>query len=91
MALRVGRVDYINTFPLAWSLERRAAGLDIAETLGVPTELNALLADGALDVANVSSIAYARHADELVLLPSVCISWGSLATSGSAMRVSISL
>jgi chorismate dehydratase len=72
--LRVGRVDYINTFPLAWSLEHRLAAGVIDETLAVPTRLNALLADGALDVANVSSIAYARHADEWVLLPSVCIS-----------------
>lgn len=72
--LRIGRVDYINTFPLAWSLERRLGPDALEETLGVPTELNALLAAGALDVANVSSIAYAAHADELVLLPSVCIS-----------------
>lgn len=72
--LKVGRVDYINTFPLAWSLERRLGAGALEETLGVPTELNRLLAAGALDVANVSSIAYAAHADELVLLPSVCIS-----------------
>jgi chorismate dehydratase len=71
--LRVGRVDYINTFPLAWSLGNRLDDA-IEEVLGVPTQLNALLAEGAVDVANVSSIAYARHADELVLLPSVCLS-----------------
>lgn len=72
--LRVGRVDYINTFPLAWSLDDRVGAGDLVETLGVPTELNRLLVDGDLDVANVSSIVYARHADELVLLPSLCIS-----------------
>ena len=72
--MRVGRVDFINTFPLAWSLGNRLADGAIEEVLGVPTELNALLADGAIDVANVSSIEYARHADRYVLLPSVCIS-----------------
>ena len=44
--LRVGRVDFINTFPLAWSLAQRHDGA-IDEVLGVPTELNALLAAGA--------------------------------------------
>jgi chorismate dehydratase len=72
--LRVGRVDYINTFPLAWSLADRVGEPAIDETLGVPTALNRMLIDGELDVANVSSIVYAQHADELVLLPSLCIS-----------------
>ncbi|MGI9116044.1 MAG: menaquinone biosynthetic enzyme MqnA/MqnD family protein [Gaiellales bacterium] len=71
--LRVGRVDFINTFPLAWSLANRLAPGAFEETLAVPTRLNELLADGALDVANVSSIAYARNADDWVLLPSMCI------------------
>lgn len=72
--LRVGRVGYINTFPLAWSLKDRLLPSTIAETLAVPTRLNALLAEGALDVANVSSIAYAQNASDWVLLPSICIS-----------------
>ncbi len=71
--LRVGRVDFINTFPLAWSLEHRLEPGMIEETLGVPTRLNALLAAGELDVANVSSIAYAQHAEDWILLPSMCI------------------
>ena len=72
--LRVGRVDFINTFPLAWSLEQRLAPGAFEEVRAVPTRLNAMLADGELDVANVSSIAYALDPDAYVLLPSVCIS-----------------
>jgi chorismate dehydratase len=72
--LRVGRVDYINTFPFAWSLEHRLAPGAFDEVRAVPTRLNAMLAAGELDVANVSSIAYARDPDAYVLLPSVCIS-----------------
>jgi chorismate dehydratase len=68
--LRVGRVDFINTFPLAWSLEHRLEPGAFVETLAVPTRLNALLAAGDLDVANVSSIAYARNAADWILLPS---------------------
>lgn len=71
--LRVGRVDFINTFPLAWTLEQRLETGALSETLAVPTKLNALLAEGALDVANISSIAYALQPEQYVLLPSVCI------------------
>ncbi len=71
--LRVGRVDFINTFPLAWSLQHRLESGAITETLAVPTQLNALLLAGELDVANISSIAYALDPEQYVLLPSVCI------------------
>ena len=32
-----------------------------------------MLADGEVDVANVSSVEYARHAERYVLLPSLCV------------------
>ena len=41
---------------------------------GYPAALNEMLVDGAIDVALSSSIAFARNADELVLLPQVSIS-----------------
>jgi chorismate dehydratase len=66
-------VDYINTFPVAWALRRHLPEALVEEVVGVPTRLNALLADGDVDVANVSSIEYARHADRYVLLPSLCV------------------
>ena len=73
MPLRLGRVDYINTFPLEWALSRHLAENGIDEVVGVPTILNALLADGEVDAANVSSVAYARNAESYVLLPSLCV------------------
>ncbi len=45
---------------------------DIVE--GYPAALNDMLADGAIDVTLSSSIAFARNADEQVLLPQVSIS-----------------
>jgi chorismate dehydratase len=39
----------------------------------VPTELNRRLLAGELDVAPISSIEYARHADVLRLLPRLCV------------------
>ena len=41
--------------------------------VGVPTTLNALLRAGDVDVANVSSVEYARNHAEYVLLPSLCV------------------
>src|SRR3989440_10707938 len=47
---------------------------DVEEVLGVPTALNRQLLAGDLDVAPISSIEYARHADRLRLLPRLCVS-----------------
>jgi chorismate dehydratase len=71
--IRLGRVDYINTFPLAWSLARHLGDGLAEEVVGVPTTLNALLRAGDVDVANVSSVEYARNHSEYVLLPSLCV------------------
>src|SRR6478672_5873004 len=47
---------------------------DVEEIVGVPTTLNRQLIDGEIDVAPISSIAYARNADTLRLLPRLCVS-----------------
>ena len=46
---------------------------DVEEIQGVPTELNRSLLDGECDVAPISSIEYARHAERLRLLPRLCV------------------
>src|ERR671932_47847 len=46
---------------------------DVEEVQGVPTELNRCLLGGDCDVAPISSIEYARHADRLRLLPRLCV------------------
>jgi chorismate dehydratase len=71
--IRLGRVDYINTFPLAWSLARHLEVVEASEVVGVPTALNAMLHAGEVDVANVSSVEYGRHHASYVLLPSLCV------------------
>ena len=47
---------------------------DVEEISGVPTDLNRRLLAGDIDVAPISSIEYARHADRLRLLPRLCVS-----------------
>jgi serine/threonine protein kinase/predicted solute-binding protein len=75
--LRVGWVGYANTLPLRPALDGLTGpdgggGVELFE--GVPTRINAMLAAGEVDVAPVSSIEAARHADDWVLLPGVSIS-----------------
>lgn len=71
--LRVGRISALNMYPIYHYLEG-AGGPQFAFTDGLPTTLNRALMRGELDVSAMSSIAYARHADDLELLPVACIS-----------------
>jgi chorismate dehydratase len=67
--IRLGRISYVNMAPLFFGLDA-----DVEEVAGVPTELNAALLDGRLDLAPISSIEYARNADRLRVLPRLCVS-----------------
>ena len=67
--IRLGRISYANMAPVFHRLE-----YEVEEVVGVPTELNRLLIDGQIDIAPISSIEYARHADSLRLLPRLCVS-----------------
>ncbi len=67
--IRLGRISYVNMAPVFHRLEH-----EVEEVVGVPTELNRQLLDGELDLAPVSSIEYARHAEALRLLPRLCVS-----------------
>ena len=69
MTLRLGRIRYANMAPLFFALEA-----DVEQVYGVPTELNRALLAGEVDVAPISSIEYARHAERLRVLPRLCVS-----------------
>lgn len=66
--LRVGRISALNMYPIYHGLER-AADPTLAFTDGVPSDLNRALVEGRLDVSAMSSIAYARNAERLRLVP----------------------
>jgi aminodeoxyfutalosine synthase len=71
---RLGHIQFINCLPLYYGHreERRAARRRPRE--GRPARSRAMLLAGELDVAPIPAIEYARHADELVLLPDIAIS-----------------
>jgi len=69
MGIKLGRIGYVNMAPIFFRLDA-----DVDEVVGVPTELNRRLIAAELDLAPISSIAYARDADRLRLLPRLCVS-----------------
>src|SRR4051812_45466993 len=69
MAIRLGRISYVNMAPVFYRLEA-----EVDEVQGVPTELTRRLLAGELGLAPISSIEYARNADRLRILPSLCVS-----------------
>lgn len=71
--LRVGRIPYINCYPVYGGVDRGVVPLDAELVDGVPTALNRLMAAGALDVSVVSAVEYAHDADRFLLLPDLAI------------------
>ncbi|HZT90982.1 MAG TPA: menaquinone biosynthesis protein [Gaiellaceae bacterium] len=67
--IRLGRIGYANMAPVFF-----VPAVDVDEVVGVPTALNRQLVAGELDLAPISSIEWARHADALRLLPRLCVS-----------------
>lgn len=60
--------------PLYYGLVKNDVLLDVDLVKADPAELAGALVNGDLDIAPIPSIEYARHAEELVLLPDIAIS-----------------
>jgi len=67
--IRLGRIGYVNMAPVFYRVDA-----EFDEVVGVPTALNRALLRGECDLAPISSIEYARHAERLRILPRLCVS-----------------
>ncbi|MDP9179336.1 MAG: menaquinone biosynthesis protein [Gemmatimonadota bacterium] len=74
MTLTIGRIPYINCYPVYGAIDRGLIRIDADLVDGVPTALNALMAAGKLDVSVVSAVEYARDSRRYLLLPDLAIS-----------------
>jgi len=72
--VKLGRIGYINCYPVYAGLDRAVVRVPADLVTGTPAELNDLLTAGELDVSVISAVEYARHAKDLVLLPDLAIS-----------------
>jgi chorismate dehydratase len=71
--MRVGRIPYINCYPVYGAIDRGVVPLAAELVDGVPTELNRQMAAGTLDVSVISAVEYARDATKYLLLPDLSI------------------
>ncbi|NJK44181.1 MAG: menaquinone biosynthesis protein [Pleurocapsa sp. SU_196_0] len=71
---RLGIIHYTNVAPLLHSLPRELEGLDVTWQRGVPTQVNAALLNGEVNLANISAFEFIQHAHALSALPDFSIS-----------------
>jgi chorismate dehydratase len=71
--MRVGRIPYINCYPVYGGIDRGVVSMAGELVDGVPTELNRAMAHGELDVSVISAVEYARDATKYLLLPGLSI------------------
>ena len=72
--MKIGRIPYINCYPVYGAIDRGAVRLDAELVDGVPTALNRRMATGELDISVVSAVEYARDSMRYLLLPDLAIS-----------------
>ena len=72
--MRIGRIPYVNCYPVYGAIDRGVVGLEGSLVTGVPSALNKRMADGTLDISVVSAVEYARDARRYLLLPDLAIS-----------------
>jgi len=71
--LRSGRIIYTNDLPIYTAFDEGAVRYPGALVADIPSNLNAMLLDGRLDLSPISAFHWAKHADVLALLPDLCI------------------
>ncbi|MEI7814071.1 MAG: menaquinone biosynthesis protein [Coriobacteriia bacterium] len=71
---RLGHIQFLNCLPLYYGLVKNDVLLDVDLVKADPKDLAVSLVNGELDIAPIPTIEYARHADDLVLLPDIAIS-----------------
>ena len=71
--MRIGRIPYINCYPVYGAIDRGIVPLDGELVDGVPTALNRKMREGALDVSVISAVEYAADAPRYLLLPDLAI------------------
>lgn len=72
--MRIGRIPYINCYPVYGAIDRGVVRLDAELVDGVPTDLNRRMSAGDLDISVVSAVEYARDSQRYLLLPDLAIS-----------------
>ncbi len=70
----IGKIDYTNVWPIFHFFERQELGNSVKIISQVPTQLNAAMAKGEIDIGPISSFAYAEHFEKYLLFPDLSVS-----------------
>lgn len=71
--MRLGRIPWINCYPVYGAIDRGLVSVPAELVSGTASELNDLLATGALQISAVSAVEYARNSASYHLLPDLAI------------------
>ncbi len=68
--LKIGKINYANLYPIYYCLEKRSLSRNSNYFFisGVPSEINAMLREGKIDIAPSSSIEYLRSPENYLLM-----------------------
>ncbi|MBU4463297.1 MAG: menaquinone biosynthesis protein [Proteobacteria bacterium] len=80
--VKIGRISYVNAAPVYYGLDRELKPAWLKMITAPPSVLNNMMADGDIDISPISSVAYARHQKDWLLLPDL-----SIACSGDVMSI----
>ncbi|HUV50137.1 MAG TPA: menaquinone biosynthesis protein [Anaerolineae bacterium] len=80
--VKIGRISYINVAPVYCGLDKGLNPAWLKMVTAPPSVLNNMMANGEIDISPVSSVAYARHQKDWLLLRDL-----SIACSGDVMSI----
>jgi chorismate dehydratase len=72
-SVRIGRIPYINCYPVYGAIDRGVVPIDGTLVDGIPSDLNRRMAEGQIDVSVISAVEYAREPARYLLLPDLGI------------------
>jgi chorismate dehydratase len=80
--LRIGKINFLNLYPIYYTLEKECDPSRFEFIEGTPAELNGLLRDNKIDISPSSSIEYLRNSELYTL-----IEGHSISSTGPVMSI----
>ena len=70
---QVGHIQYINTYPLFYTLMQEREALPFNLISDIPSKLNTMMRKGELDASFISSFEYAAASEKYLIQPDICL------------------
>ena len=70
---QIGHIQYINTYPLYYTLMKERETLPFNLISDIPSRLNDMMRKGELDASFISSFEYAAASEKYLIQPDICL------------------